>query len=277
MHGRQQSLLFFQTQEVDFVDVKHPFVGAVDGAGLNTVVSRRLHTARLERVVADITEQGARQGCRSVDERGKFVQVVLHEHFRNAAVVDGTESASDEHVPESEQEATEQQGEQVAGLKSGDEEQESDGGKSDEQHALGFLTLLPNRFFLNLDDAFCTAGGHGSNPRDVFIVFVRVNQNVLKGVFGKQVGHGLRKHGLARSGVADHQHVAALFRGFLDDDRTGFLTDDLVDQTVGDGDVGRGFKLNRGDPFLNRGGKNLVSARRFRGPNGHRLVVTGRQ
>jgi len=107
------------------------------------------------------------------------------------------------------------------------------------------FTLLPNRFFLNLDDAFCASSGHRSDPRNVFVVFVWVNQDVLKGVFRKQIGHRFCEHRLARSRVADHQHVAALFSRFFDDDRTGFLTNHLVDQSLGDGNVGRGFKLNR--------------------------------
>ena len=93
-------------------------------------------------------------------------------------------------------------------------------------------------FLLHLDDAFGSTSGNRADPRHVFVILVGVDKHVFEGVLGEKVGHGPSKHGLARSGVPDHQHVASLFGRLLDDDRTGFLSDDLVDKTVGDGDVG---------------------------------------
>ena len=136
MHGREQGLLFFKAKQVDLVDVENAFVSTVNGAGLNTVVSRGFHATGLERVVADVPEKGARERGRGVHEGWKFVEVVLHQHLWDAAVVNSTETASNEHVPEDQQEATEEKGEQITGLEGGDEQEEADGSEGDEQHAL---------------------------------------------------------------------------------------------------------------------------------------------
>ena len=142
---------------------------------------------------------------------------MLDEDLRYATVVSSTQSATDEHIAEHEEETTEEECEQVTALQGSDEQQETDGGKSDEEHALRFLSLLANGLLLNLDDAFCTPSGDGTNTRDVFVVFVRVDQDILQGIFWKKVRHGFGEHRLAGSRVADHQHVSALFSGFLDD------------------------------------------------------------
>ena len=62
--------------------------------------------------------------------------------------------------------------------------------------------------------------------------------------------------------------MSTLFSSLLDDDRPGFLTDDLVDQTVGNGNVGRRFKRNFSDPILNRCVEHLVGAGWLRRPDG---------
>ena len=183
---------------------------------------------------------------------------MLHQHLRNAAVIHGTETTSNEHVTEDEEETTEEKGEQITGLKGGNEQEKTDGGKRDEQHALGFLSLLANGLLLYLDDAFGSTGGNGTDPRHVLVILVRIDEHVFEGVLRKQVGHGPSKHGLARSRVADHQHVASLFGRLLDDDRTGFLSDDLVDQTVGNGNIGGGLKRDLGNPILNRLIENFI-------------------
>ena len=61
---------------------------------------------------------------------------MLDQHLRDAAVVNSTETASNEHVPEDQQKATEEEGEQITGLEGGDEQEEADGSEGDEQHAL---------------------------------------------------------------------------------------------------------------------------------------------
>ena len=60
-----------------------------------------------------ITQQrpGKSSGC--VDEGRELVEVVLHEHLRDTAVVCGPQTASDEHVTKHQQKTTEQEREQV--------------------------------------------------------------------------------------------------------------------------------------------------------------------
>ena len=45
---------------------------------------------------------------------------------------------------------------------------ESDGDETNEEHALGFLTLDANGFFLNLDDAVASASGNRAGTRGSF-------------------------------------------------------------------------------------------------------------
>ena len=238
LHCRQKRLLFLEAQQVDLVNVEDPLVSAMDGARFNSVVGGCFHPTGLERVVAHVAEQGAgKRGC-CVNEGGEFVQVVLDQNLGNSTVVDRTQSTSDEHVPEHQQETSEQEREQVAGLEGSDEEKESDGCKRDEQHALRFFPLLPNGFFLDFDNALGSASRHGSDAWNVFVVLVGVNENVFECVLGQQVGHGASEHGLARPRVADHEHVSALLSGFFDDNRTRFLSDHLVDQSLRNGNIG---------------------------------------
>ena len=74
-------MLFFEAEEVDFVDVENPLVRTVDGPGLNPVVSGSFHATGLERVVANVAQQRPGKGGRGVNERRQFVRVVLDETF----------------------------------------------------------------------------------------------------------------------------------------------------------------------------------------------------
>src|SRR5699024_9269058 len=59
---RHQLLLGAYVEGVDLVEEQYSFVRLVDRTGLDAVVTRRLHPARLERVVTDVAEQRAGVG-----------------------------------------------------------------------------------------------------------------------------------------------------------------------------------------------------------------------
>jgi len=87
------------------------------------------------------------------------------------------------------------------------------------------------------------AGGHRPDLRFVTVVRVVVDQHVLELLFREQLGHRLREHRLPGPGRTDHHHVAALF-GRLDDHVAGvLLSDDLVDESVGDLKLGSRIDL----------------------------------
>ena len=69
--------------------------------------------------------------------------------------------------------------------------------------------------------------------------------------------------------------MSTLLSCLLDDDRSGFLTDDLVDQAIGNGNVGRRFKRNFGDPILNRCVEHLVGSGGLRRPHGGHGLFRG--
>ena len=71
---------------------------------------------------------------------------------------------------------------------------------------------------------------NGDDLRVAFLVGIGAHQHVLESGGRHQLGHGLRQHGFARAGGADHEHVAALFRRLLDDAHGVILAYDLVYQ-----------------------------------------------
>ena len=184
---------------------------------------------------------------------------MLHEHLGNAAFIGSAQARAQEHVPEGQQEHPEEEGHDVTALEGGDGEKESDGNETNEEHALGFLTLDANGFFLNLDDAVASASGNRAHAGLVLVFLVRIDQNVLEGIAGQEFGHGPGEHGLARTRIPDHQHVTALFSGLTDDDRAGFLADDLIDQTVRDRDFFGRRHADVIDPCLNAALQNVVA------------------
>ena len=208
---------------------------------------------------------------------------MLHKHLGDAAFIRGAQARAQEHVPEGQQEHPEEEGHDVTALEGGDGEKESDGDETNEEHALGFLTLDANGFFLNLDDAVASASGNRAHAGLVLVFLVRIDQNVLEGIAGQEFGHGPGEHGLARTRIPDHQHVTALFSGLPDDDRAGFLADDLIDQTVRNRDFFGRRHADVVDPCLNAALKHVVAGLakdslvgriiRFRGPHRHLDVI----
>ena len=143
-------------------------------------------------------------------------------------------------------------------MQGGNGEEERDGDETDEEHALGFLTLNADGFLLDFDDAVASPCRDRAHTGFVFVLLVRIDQDILERVTRQKFGHRPGQHGLPRARIANHQHVAALLCRFADDDRARFLSDDLIHQTVGDGDVLRGGHSDAFDPGLDGGLQNVV-------------------
>ncbi len=162
-------------------------------------------------------------------------------------------------------------------MQGGDGQKEGHGHEADEQHALGLLPLNADGLFLDLDDAVASSSRHRANAWFVFVLFVGIDQDVLKGVTWEKFRHGAGQHGFARAWVTDHQHVTALFCRLTDDDGAGFLADDLIDQAVGNGDLLGGGHAKFADPRFDGGLEHIVAGLTedgfvggvpgFRGPN----------
>jgi len=231
----------------------------MDGSRLNTFMGRRFHPTRLERVVANVAEQRTGEGGRGVDKRWHLALVVLDQHLGDAALVRCAQTGAEEHVAKGQEEHSEEKRHHVPALQGGDGQQESDGHEGNEQHLLGFFTLHADGFALHLDDAVAAASRNRANAWFVFVLLVGIDEHVLQGVFWQQFRHRACEHGLARPGVPNHQHVAALFGRLADDDRPRLLANDLVDQAVWDGDVAGGREANLVHPLLDRGLKHRIA------------------
>ena len=154
---------------------------------------------------------------------------MLDQDLRNTTVIGGAQTAPYEHVTKDKEEPSEEEREQISGLNRCDENEETYGCKGDEKHSLRFFLLFSNCLFLHLNDAFSPSSRNRPDAGNVLVVLVGVHQDIFEVFFWQEVRHRTSQHRFSCTWVPDHEHVTALFCCFLDHDRTGFLTDDLVD------------------------------------------------
>ena len=101
-----------------------------------------------------------------------------------------------------------------------------------------------------LHDSVASSGRNRTNPRLIFIIVVDVAKRILQGFCWHELSHRFREHALTRPRVTDHQHVSTLFGSLSDDDCRVFLTNHLIDQIIGDGDICCGIKRDTLEPFI---------------------------
>ena len=79
---------------------------------------------------------------------------------------------------------------------------------------------------------YLLAPSRGNRPdnRIIVVIRIRINENILKFLFGQELGHCLCEHGFAGTGAPDHHDMPALDSCLLDDLDRVFLADDLVDK-----------------------------------------------
>ena len=154
---------------------------------------------------------------------------MLHQNFWNTTVIGSAQPASYEHVTKDKKESSEEEREQISGLNRCDENEETYGCKGDEKHSLRFFLLFSNCLFLHLNDAFSPSSRNRPDAGNVLVLLVGVHQDIFEVFFWQEVRHRTSQHRFSCTWVPDHEHVTALFCCFLYHDRTGFLTDDLVD------------------------------------------------
>ncbi len=108
----------------------------------------------------------------------------------------------------------------------------------DDPHEEGaHLIALAGLLLVGVNDLIALARGNRPHLRLVAVVRVVIDQDILKLLFRKKLGHRLRQHRFPGSRRADHHNVSPLAGG-LDDHIAGvLLADDLIDETVGDLDV----------------------------------------
>jgi len=233
---RHEVLLAPDVERVDLVDEQHALVRLVDGARLDAVVAGRLHPTGLERVVPNVAEQRAGVRAGRVAERRSLRVAVVHQQVRDHRVRPAVQVAEDEVDDPGGDDADED-------LADDDERVAQHDGDDDPHQQRPHLVALARLLAVRVDDLVALAGGHRPDLRFVTVVRVVVDQHVLQLLFREQLGHRLREHRLPGPGRTDHHHVAALF-GRLDDHVAGvLLSDDLVDESVGDLELGSRIDL----------------------------------
>ncbi len=283
LHRRQQRLLAVEAQHVDLVDEEDALVGAVDGADFDPFVRRRLKAARLERVVADVAEQGAGVAARGFDVGcvGLLLRVVRQKQLGDGEH-DGVLALLEQHEHEQDDEETARQSQEIVGAEivrdvaaHEEEHGQAEEGRDEAplQDLVDDLLAAGAGSHLGLDIG-ALAGFDREDQRLVGVLRVVVDQRVVELLGRQHLGHRFGDHRLARTRVADQKQVALLRSRLLGDGDGKVLADDLVDELLRDLDVLGGTDVGLlGDPFVRVAdhGAELLGLRGLRVGGSHGL------
>src|SRR6059036_477073 len=270
LHCRQETLLALHPEHVDLVDEQHALVGLVNRPGLDALMRGRLEPAALERIVLHVPEEGTRMAARRIDERRHLVGRVTHEQLRDHEVLLSMARVSrgdvdDRRHEDAEQDDVRRVRTELRGRRSPlvrEDHAETDDEEDDRHDHGGFLFPALHRLrLLSVDDFAALPGGDDANLGLVWIFRIVVDDDVLEVVPGEHFRHRPGEHRLPGARVADEHHVPLLLRGLADHLDGPLLTDDLIDEPLGDLDLRRGAEIDLANPRIHGGEFFRVSHR----------------
>src|SRR5207245_6676109 len=237
-------------------------VRLVNGPGLGALMRGCLEPAALERIMLDVPEEGTRVAARRIDERGHLVGRVTYEELGDHQVLLSVSRVPRRDVDDRCHEDAKQDDVRRVGteLRSRgsplvrEDYAQPDDEENDRHDHGGFLFPALHRLrLLRVDDFAALPGGHDADLRLVRVLRIVVDDDVLEIVPGEHFRHRPGEHRLARARIADEHHVPLLLGGLSDHLDGSLLTDDLVDEPLGDLDLRRGPEINLVNPRIHRG------------------------
>src|SRR3989442_1122560 len=251
-------------------DEPNALVGLVNRPGLDALMRGRLEASALERIVLHVPEEGTRVAARRIDERRHLIRRVTHEELRYHEVLLSVSRVPRRDVDDRRHENAKQDdvgsvGTDLRGRGSPlvrEDDAQPDDEEDDRHDHGGFLFPALHRLrLLRVDDLAALPGGHDANLRLVRIFWIVVDDDVLEVVPGEHFRHRPGGHRFPGARVADQHHMPLLLGGFADHLDGSLLTDDLVDEPLGNLYLGRGTEIDLVNPRINRGEFFRVSRR----------------